>query len=66
MSRVCVWALVIFNGLWALDSIALLVSDWVQPTLLGQILVIMNAIMSGLIAEVLIFGFRKSNRPVMA
>jgi hypothetical protein len=30
-----VWAVVAYNALWALDSVLLLVSGWVAPTVLG-------------------------------
>jgi hypothetical protein len=54
------------NAAWTLASIALLVSGWVNPNLLGEILVAMQAIAVGAFAELQYIGLRKSGGAVAA
>ncbi len=54
------------NAAWTLASIALLVSGWVNPNLLGEILVAMQAIAVGAFAELQYTGLRKSGGAVTA
>ena len=42
--RGAVWAVVVMNALWAADSMALLASGWVAPTMLGAAFVIVQAL----------------------
>jgi hypothetical protein len=57
-------ALVLFvivgNAAWTLGSIALLFSGAVSPNLLGQVLVVAQAIATGVFAELQYIGLRKS------
>jgi hypothetical protein len=48
------------NAAWTLTSIALLFSGWVNPNLLGEVLVAMQAIAVGAFAELQYIGLRKS------
>jgi hypothetical protein len=48
------------NSAWTLASIALLFSGWVNPNLLGEVLVAMQAIAVGAFAELQYIGLRKS------
>jgi hypothetical protein len=43
ISRPAVWAIIAYNALWAIDSVALLVSGYVSPTSLGYAFVIVQA-----------------------
>ena len=54
------------NAAWTLASIALLVSGWVNPNLLGEILVAMQAIAVGAFAELQYIGLRKSGGAIAA
>jgi hypothetical protein len=54
------------NAVWTLASIALLFSGWVNPNLLGEILVAMQAIAVGAFAELQYIGLRKSGGAVAA
>jgi hypothetical protein len=54
------------NAAWTLASIALLFSGWVNPNLLGEILVAMQAIAVGAFAELQYIGLRKSGSAVAA
>ena len=54
------------NAAWTLASIALLVSGWVNPNLLGEIMVAMQAIAVGAFAELQYIGLRKSGGAVAA
>jgi hypothetical protein len=54
------------NAAWTLASIALLFSGWVNPNLLGEILVGMQAIAVGAFAELQYIGLRRSGGAVTA
>lgn len=60
VSKAAVWAVIAVNVIWAIDSIILLVSGWVSPNLLGQALIVMQAIAVGVFAELQFIGLRKS------
>jgi hypothetical protein len=53
------------NALWAIDSIALLFTSWVQPNLLGQAFVVMQAVTVAVIAEQQYIGLKRSEAPAM-
>ena len=63
-------ALVLFvvagNAAWTLASIALLFSGAVNPNLLGEIVVVAQAIATGVFAELQYIGLRKSGGVVAA
>ena len=54
------------NAAWTIASIALLFSGWVNPNLLGEVLVAMQAIAVGALAELQYIGLRKSSGAVAA
>lgn len=60
MARAAVWAVIAVNAVWAIDSIILLASGWVSPNLLGQALIVMQAVAVGVFAELQFMGLRKS------
>lgn len=47
-----VWAVIVINALWALDSVILLLSGWVAPTIFGASFVIFQALVVALFAEI--------------
>ena len=54
------------NAAWTLASIALLFSGAVSPNLLGEIVVVAQAIATGVFAELQYIGLRKSGGAVAA
>jgi hypothetical protein len=60
VSKVLVMIVVAGNAAWTLASIALLFSGAVSPNLLGEIVVVTQAIATGVLAELQYIGLRKS------
>lgn len=60
LDRRAVWAVIAVNAVWVVDSVLLLASGWVQPTLLGQAFVIAQALAVVLFAELQFFGLKRS------
>ena len=60
ISRGAVWAVVVCNVLWVVDSIGLLLSAQVQPTVLGTAFVIAQAAFVALMAELEFIAVRRS------
>lgn len=60
LSRIGVWAVIALNALWVVESLALLVTGYVQPTALGYAFVIGQALVVLLLAELEFFGLRRS------
>ena len=60
LSRTGVWAVIALNALWVVESVALLVTGYVQPTALGYAFVIGQALVVLLLAELEFFGLRRS------
>jgi hypothetical protein len=58
--RLAVWAIIIINTLWALDSVALLLSGWVAPNALGYAFVVLQAVVVAVVAELQYTGMRRS------
>jgi hypothetical protein len=54
------------NAVWTLASIALLFSSAVNPNLLGEIAVVVQAIATGVLAELQYIGLRRSGGVVAA
>ena len=54
-----VWFVVACNALWAIDSLALLMTNWVGPTLLGQAFVVLQALIVAALAEAQYVGLRR-------
>jgi hypothetical protein len=59
ISRNFVWTIIAANAFWTLGSIALLVSGYVAPTLLGYVFVIAQALAVGVFAELQYVGLTK-------
>lgn len=66
MPRLAVWIVIAANAIWAIDSIALLFTSWVQPNLLGQVFVAAQALSVAAIAELQYIGLKRSEAPVAA
>jgi hypothetical protein len=60
MARIAVWAVIGLNAVWAIDSVVLLFTGWVQPNLLGYAFVVGQAAFVAVMAELEIIGMRKS------
>jgi hypothetical protein len=60
--RAGVWAVVLCNALWVIDSFVLLASGWPDLTLLGKVFVLFQAIAVAVFAELQFFGLRRSGR----
>ena len=64
--RLLVMIVIAGNAAWTLASIALLVSGAVSPNLLGEIVVVAQAIATGVFAELQYVGLRRSGGVVTA
>ncbi|MBR0718225.1 hypothetical protein [Bradyrhizobium liaoningense] len=64
--KALVLLVVVGNALWTVGSIALLLSSAVSPNLLGVIMVVAQAIATGVFAELQFIGLRKSGSAVAA
>jgi hypothetical protein len=59
VQRPLVFAVVACNALWALDSVLLLFTGWIEPTLLGEVFVLLQAIVVVVLAELEFVGLRR-------
>jgi hypothetical protein len=64
--RALVLLVVIGNAAWTIASVALLLSGAVSPNLLGEAMVVAQAIATGVFAELQYVGLRKSGSAVTA
>ena len=60
LPRAAVWAVIVVNAIWAIDSIVLLFTGWVEPNLLGTAFVAGQAAFVAVMAELEYMGLRKS------
>jgi hypothetical protein len=60
LQRPLVFAVVALNAVWALDSVILLFTGWVQPTALGEMFVLAQAGAVAVLAEFQFVGLRRS------
>lgn len=60
LPRAAVWAVIVANAIWAIDSIVLLFTGWVQPSLLGYLFVAGQAAFVAVMVELEYIGLRKS------
>lgn len=60
LPRAAVWAVIVANAIWSIDSIVLLFTGWVQPSLLGYLFVAGQAAFVAVIVELEYIGLRKS------
>lgn len=66
LSRSAVWAVIALNGLWTIDSFVLLFTGWVDPTLLGYIFVVGQALIVAAFAEMQYIGLQRSQAAAIA
>lgn len=66
MPKTMVTVVIVGNVAWTVASIALLFSGWVNPNLIGEIMVAMQAIAVGAFAELQYIGLRRSGGAVAA
>ena len=62
--RAGVWAVVVINAFWAVDSLLLLVAGWVEPTPLGTAFVVFQSLAVGLFAALQLAGLRRTRLAV--
>jgi len=60
LPRAAVWAVIVANAIWSIDSIVLLFTGWVQPNLLGYVFVAGQAAFVAVMVELEYIGLRKS------
>ena len=60
LQRPAVFFVVACNALWALNSILLLLSGWVEPTAFGTVFVVAQAVVTAVFAELELIGLRRS------
>lgn len=59
--RPLAWTVIIVNALWVLDSVLLVfATDWVEPTVLGYIFVLGQAVAVAVLAELQYVGVRRA------
>jgi hypothetical protein len=63
-SRLAVWSIIVLNAIWTLDSIALLMTDWVSPTALGTTFIVGQALSVAGFAELEYIALRKATHTV--
>jgi hypothetical protein len=61
VSRAAVWAVVLCNAAWAIDSVVLLMTGWVSPTALGYAFVISQAAVVAVFCELQFTGLRRAS-----
>jgi hypothetical protein len=66
LPRLLVLGIVAGNALWALDSVLLLLPGWIAPNGLGACFILVQAIVTALIAELEYVGLRRSAAAAMA
>lgn len=64
VQRPAVWAVIILNALWAVDSFVLLWSGWVMPTSAGTAFVVAQALVVAMYAELQYVGLKRSTAAI--
>ena len=60
LATALVWTLVIGNGVWVVASVVLAFSHWIDPTALGQVVILAQAAAVAVFAELEYLGLRRS------
>jgi hypothetical protein len=58
--RPLVFVVIVVNALWAVDSVLMLLTRWVETTPIGELFVIGQAVVVAAIAEIEFIGLRRS------
>lgn len=66
INKALVWAVIVVNAVWVIDSIALLVGGWISPNWLGMLFVAAQAVAVGVFAELQFVGLRRSESALAA
>ena len=66
MPRAWIVLVIAINGLWTIASIALLLSGTIHPNLFGEIVVVLQAVATGVLAELQYLGLRRSHGAIAA
>lgn len=66
MPRAWIALIIAINGAWTIASIAVLLSDAIHPNLFGEIVVLLQAVATGVLAELQYLGLRRSHGAVAA
>jgi hypothetical protein len=59
ISRAGVWAVIAANALWAIDSVGLLFTGWIEPTALGYTFIVFQALVVAGFAELQYVGLKR-------
>jgi hypothetical protein len=60
LPRWAIWAVIVTNVLWAIDSVLLAMSGWIEPNALGLAFIIMQALVVVAFAELQYVGLRRA------
>jgi hypothetical protein len=66
VAAAAVWAIIAVNALWVVESAALLLLGWVEPTRLGTAFVVAQALAVAAFAELQFVGLKRSRRAAAA
>lgn len=66
LPRGAVWGLVIFNAVWAIESLAIMALGWVQPTMIGQAFIAAQAAAALVVADLQYIVLRRARREALA
>jgi hypothetical protein len=61
LPRGAVWFVIAGNALWAIDSVLLLFTNWIDPTVIGQAFVVFQAVVVAVFAEAQYVGLRRTH-----
>jgi hypothetical protein len=61
-----IWLVIAGNAIWAIDSIAVLFTDWLAPSALGIGFIIGQAVIIGIFAELQFIALRRPRHAVTA
>jgi len=61
-----VWLVIAGNAIWAIDSVAVLFTDWFAPSTLGIVSIIGQALVIGIFAELQYIALRRPRNAVAA
>jgi hypothetical protein len=59
LPRAAVWGVIAINVIWVIESVAVLLLGWVQPTVVGHAFVLAQAAFVALLAELEYIGLRR-------
>ncbi|MGH6681294.1 MAG: hypothetical protein ACREDL_20725 [Bradyrhizobium sp.] len=66
MPRAWIALVIAINGIWTIASIALLLSGAIHPNLFGEMIVLLQAVATGVLAELQYLGLRRSGGAIVA